>query len=112
MFMIILEGDIKKQTYKKVIKSFMDINMLSKLSEKRMSGFDFINFYFEKFGVLMSSGTVYSTLYAMERKGLIEGFKNSNKRIYQLTDKGEELNKTAKNVFGEIQNFITAFLSE
>jgi DNA-binding PadR family transcriptional regulator len=90
----------------------MDINMLLKLSEKPMGGNDFINFYYKKFGILMSGGTVYSNLYSLERKGLIKGFDTIQKRVYRLTKKGEELKKKLDNCFEDFQSFITAFLTE
>jgi DNA-binding PadR family transcriptional regulator len=43
----------------------------------------------QKLGFLISSGTVYSLLYSMERKGLIKGELTDGKRIYVLTDQGK-----------------------
>ena len=47
--------------------------MLAELRNGAMSGYDAISFIHNKFGVLVSSGTVYSHLYALERDGLIKG---------------------------------------
>lgn len=38
-----------------------------------LSGYDVIMFVHKKFGILLSSGTVYSVLYSMERNGLVRG---------------------------------------
>lgn len=84
---------IRKQT----IKSIMDIIMLTELKHSSMSGYDVIGYIHNKFGVLLSSGTIYSHLYALEREGLIEGTIDQKKRVYKLTDKGEQTLETVSN---------------
>jgi DNA-binding PadR family transcriptional regulator len=55
-----------------------------------LSGYDIIAHIHDRFGLLMSSGTIYSLLYRLEREGLAKGKLNQRKRVYTLTDKGEE----------------------
>ena len=43
-------------------------------------------------GVLLSSGTVYYTLYSMEREKFLESSDTGKKRVFKATDKG--LHKT------------------
>ena len=85
----------------------MDIIILAELRNGPISGYDVISFIHDKFHLLVSSGTVYSLLYSLERNGLIEGTWNERKRVYKLTEKGK---KTILNANDKIQNFITALL--
>jgi DNA-binding PadR family transcriptional regulator len=90
----------------RLIKEFMDILILAELKKDPMSGYDVIEFIHNKFGILMSSGTVYSLLYSMERDDLIRGVQNSRKRVYKLTEKGEQNTKAITKANQEIQNFL------
>jgi len=65
----------------RVIKSFLDILILSQLKKTPMSGYDLIAFIHKKFDLLVSSGTVYSTLYSMERAELIKGVFDERRRV-------------------------------
>jgi DNA-binding PadR family transcriptional regulator len=82
-----LEGKILKKMHERIIKNFMDIIILAELRNGPMSGYDVISFIHNKFHLLVSSGTVYSLLYSLERNGLIEGTWNERKRVYKLTEK-------------------------
>jgi len=84
------ESNILVKLRKQTIKSVMDIIMLSELKKGPMSGYDAIGFIHDKFGVLLSSGTVYAHLYALERDNLIAGTNDTKKRIYELTEKGKQ----------------------
>jgi len=95
----------------KMIRCFMDILILGQLRNKPMSGYDVIEFIHKKFHILVSSGTIYSTLYSMERDGLIEGMWEQRKRVYILTDKGEEKIKIIQNANEKIQRFIADLLA-
>jgi len=95
---------------KRAIKSFMDILILAELKKSSLSGYDIINFVHKKFGILVSSGTVYSLLYSMERNGLIKGVWNQRKRVYTLTEKGEQNTKVITSANEEIQSFLRNIL--
>jgi len=89
----------------------MDILILSKLKEAPMSGYDIISLIYKKFHILLGSGSVYSLLYSMERKGLIKGVWNERKRMYVLTPKGEATIEAALKSYEKIENFIMTLLS-
>jgi len=93
-----LESGILKKMNKRIVASFMDVLILAKLKSGSMSGYDIIEFIHKKFQMLVSSGTVYSILYSMERDGLIEGRWDQRKRVYALTNKGEETLKAVLNL--------------
>jgi len=107
-----LEHNILRKMHERTIKNFMDIVILTELRKGHpMSGYDFITFIHKKFHILMSSGTVYSVLYALERNELIEGMWNKRKRVYKLTDKGEETTNIILNAKEEIiQSFTKTLL--
>jgi PadR family transcriptional regulator PadR len=86
----ILKNETVKRMKKQIAKSVIDLLMLAELRNGTMSGYDAIGYIHNKFGVLLSSGTVYSHLYALEREGLIKGKWDIKKRVYEITEKGEQ----------------------
>ena len=74
--------------------------------EGSLSGYDVICLIHKKFGVLMSSGTVYSLLYSLEREGLIKGVWNHRKRVYELSEKGEQNIEVITKANEETKNFL------
>jgi len=84
----------------RVVRNFVDWIILKELRDSvNMSGYDIIALFHRKFHMLLSAGSVYSVLYAMERKGLVEGAVADGKRIYKLTEKGEEeIQKILRNL--------------
>ena len=105
-----LEGKVLKRMHERIIKNFMDIIILAELKNGPLSGYDVISFIHNKFHLLVSSGTVYSLLYSLERNGLIEGTWNERKRVYKLTEKGERTIETILGANDKINNFITSLL--
>ena len=82
----------------RVIKSFLDIIILSRLKNGSASGYDIIRHIINENGILLSSGTVYAVLYSLERKGYITGSWNSRKRVYSITLEGLECLKAISNM--------------
>jgi len=85
-----LESEILDQTHKRIVKNFLDMVILMELRKRSMSGYDIIAFIHNKFHMLMSSGTVYSHLYFLERNGLIKDKWAQRRRVYTLTEQGKE----------------------
>ena len=74
----------------RIIKEFLNIIVLLELTKREsISGYDIIDLVNLKFSESISPGTVYSTLYAIERKNLIYGETDGRKTVYKLTKKGE-----------------------
>lgn len=74
------------------MKDFLDVVILAELKKGLpKSGYDLVVIISRRFGVSLSSGTIYSLLYSLERDGLIEGRTMSRKRVYTLTSEGEEV---------------------
>lgn len=102
-----METDIIQEIHERIIRNFIDILILTELRKKVfMSGYDFIAFIHTKFNIMMSSGTIYSVLYSLERDELIKGSQASTKRVYKLTDKGEEAIKALLDARELIQGFM------
>ena len=91
---------------KRVIQNFMDIFILTEMEKGSLSGYDAVGLINQKFGIVLSSGTVYSLLYSMERDGMIKGVWNSRKRVYELTEKGKQNIKAITKANKEVQDFL------
>lgn len=96
---------------RRTIKTFMDMLVLAELQDKPLSGYDIINLIHRKFDVLVSSGTVYSLLYSLERKGLVNAEMEQRKRVYTLTTKGKEILKTVGRANGEINSLVQSLIT-
>ena len=72
-----------------------------------MSGYDVMRLIHKKFDTMVSPGTIYNLLYSLERDGLIEGIENERKRIYKLTEQGEQSIGVITEANKEIQNFLS-----
>jgi len=101
-----VDGQIIKEMHGRIVKNFMDLLIMTELRNNPMSGYDVISFIHKKFRLLISSGTVYSLLYSLERDGLIEGNFNNRKRVYVLTEKGEETIQAIQESSQQIQAFM------
>jgi len=102
-----VNGQIIKDVHERIVKNFMDILIMTKLKNSPMSGYDVISFIHKKFRILVSSGTVYSLLYSLERNGFIEGKFNNRKRVYALTEKGEETIQAIQEASEQIRTFVS-----
>lgn len=99
-----MEPEILEGIRERTVKNFIDLLILAELNNGHtMSSHDVVTTIHNNFHIKISPGTVYSVMYSLERNGLIEGIWKSRKRVYTLTDKGEETIKTIKNVYERIQ---------
>ena len=106
-----MESEVLKKMHRRMVKSFMDLLILAELRNSPMSGYDVIAYIHNKFGILVSSGTVYSLLYSMERDGLIRGVWAKRKRVYELTEKGERNIEVILNANDKIKGLMTNLLT-
>ncbi len=107
-----LEGYTQKDIETRIVKSFLDILILIEMKKQiNLSGYDVTAFVNGKFGGILSPGTVYATLYSMERKGLIKGESDGRKTVYKLTDKGSEVTGLMKKSYNDqMTEFIRKFM--
>lgn len=77
-----------------IVKSNIEIVVLSMLSERPMSGYDIIKEIFSKYNVFLSQGTVYPLLYSLKDNGILQAeFRKGDMRtkIYRPTVEGAEI---------------------
>lgn len=97
---------------KKVINTFMEVLVLAQLGNKpSLSAYDVIALVNKKYGVLLSSGTVYSALYRLERRGWLRGSSDQRRRIYTLTEQGKRRIKKIQNHTEEIQKLLKSIFT-
>jgi DNA-binding PadR family transcriptional regulator len=96
----------------RVVKNFLDMLILIELKKKsNLSGYDVTGFVNNKFGGVLSPGTVYATLYSIERKGLIVGESNGRKTVYKLTEMGQTVINSMMTDFNkQMTDFVRKFL--
>ena len=104
------EIQIINKMNERIIKNFLDIIIMSELRNGPFSGYDITSYIHNKFQLLVSSGTIYSLLYSLERNNLVEGIWDERKRTYNLTKKGIHTIDTILNVNPDIRAFVTSFL--
>jgi DNA-binding PadR family transcriptional regulator len=104
------EARILREMHERIIKNFMDVIIMTELRGGPLSGYDVISFINAKFNLLVSSGTVYSLLYSLERNGLVEGVWKERKRTYKLTNKGEDAICTILTAQEKIKAFLSGIL--
>ena len=66
----------------------MDLLIIGHFQEQEFSGYDVLEFIHKQMGVMLSSGTVYYTLYSMERDNLLVSTDTGKKRVFKATEKG------------------------
>jgi DNA-binding PadR family transcriptional regulator len=108
-----IKGYSPKDIETRIVKNFLDILILVEMKKQSgLSGYDVISFINSKFGGMLSPGTVYSTLYSLDRKGLISGVSNGKKTVYKLTEIGETIvNVMMSNFNEEMAIFARKFLT-
>ena len=87
--MVVSELSIKVR--KRLIREFLDFLLMLELKNQSMSGYTALSHIHSKYDYLVSSGTVYSLLYSLEREELIQGSVNGQKRVFELTTKGGKM---------------------
>lgn len=85
-----LKEAVFEEIEERLIKNFLDIIMLKVVKGEASGGYDALSLIHRNFGVLLSAGSVYASLYSLERKGLVKASFNQRARCYALTEKGEE----------------------
>ena len=104
------ERKFLRELKRRTIRNFLDILILLILHEGSMSGYDIITLILERYGIFLSTGSVYSMLHVMERKKMIRGYWDGRRRVYILTEKGEALAETVPTLSDTIQNLVLSIL--
>jgi DNA-binding PadR family transcriptional regulator len=113
VFSLESEDEILRKMHRKMVKLFLDFLVLSELRNNSLSGYDVISFVRKRFDVLLNSDTAYSCLYFLEREGLISSEWINRKRVYKLTEKGEQTLRTLLKMKDKILGLVVnLFLSQ
>ena len=107
----ILDADILTDIKRRMIKEFLDLIILTTVSKCPYSGYDIIRHIFSEYNILLSSGTVYSTLYALERDRLLTGTLCGRKRMYKLDIKGRKYIQKYEKCLQLIHKFTYEFFN-
>lgn len=73
--------DVVREFRERCVKSILDLVVLRLLLEKSLGAYEIIGAIHSKSGVMLSPGTVYPTLFSLERRKLIEAEWISGKRF-------------------------------
>ena len=107
-----METRLLEKMNEKIVKSFLDLLIMAKLRKEPMSGYDFVTFINKDFHILVSPGTIYSTLLRMERDGLVKVTGTQRKRVYALTSKGKEniesIYRSREEILGLVSNLLSS----
>jgi len=64
--------------------------ILLELRKRPLGGHDVIRLIYNRHNISLGSSTVYTCLYTLEKDGLVKSELNSGKRVFALTQCGEE----------------------
>jgi|GEM_PF-1342743 len=105
---------VVREVERRILNNFLDLLILLDLYSHggQISGYDVIKYLQANYGFLSSSGTVYSCLYHMERKGLLRGIQKGRKRVYALTKHGAETAQAILKAKERIINFVFIVLNK
>ena len=78
--------------------------ILSLLKEREIYAWEIPKLIEKEFGFRPGKITPYRVLYRLEKTGFVKSQMEERRRIYQITNKGEEELKKAKNFYQEILN--------
>jgi len=104
------ESNIGNESIERFVKNYLDMIVLALILEKPMCGIDVIKEIHRNFNVMLSPGTVYPLLHALEEKGLLECEYNIKKKVYSPAN-GEkaEIRNMLKEHF-QTSKFLNGFL--
>jgi len=86
--------------------------ILARVENHPDSGYGLTVCFMKRFGVILSSSTVYSTLYALERNGLVKCRQRWRGRVYELTEKGKDILKDGRNKLKMVPSFIETLIGK
>ena len=94
----------------KLVKSFLDVIVLTMLLEGPKHGYKLIADIHTLFGVLLSPGSLYPFLYSLEKERLVEAQQDGKRKMYEVTSEGRMRVTTMRSFYnshvGRIQKFL------
>lgn len=97
-----------KRIIGRVVRNFRDIAILAVLGEnENLNGYQIMKHIYEKLEIFLPSGTVYATLYALEREQLVKAVSHPKCRTYMLTSKGHAKLEQVDEIIEAFNIFVT-----
>jgi len=103
-----MSQNLEEACNKHIVKSFLDLIVLSMLNNNPMHGYKVIAVLHNNFGVLLSPGTLYPLLYKLEEENLVKIVEVKRRKIYSLTPQGR---KRASHIFKTYKKSIEKILN-
>jgi DNA-binding PadR family transcriptional regulator len=106
-----LEARVIRKFNERILNCFLDVVILSQIEKQSLSGYDLIGHIFKSYGILMSAGTIYATMYSLERDGLVVSSFDGKKNVFRLTERGTftlEVVRTSP----EVKNFMIKLIHD
>lgn len=94
--------ELKRRVIENQVKRQLDLIILSLLAKRAMCGKGIKKEIFTKFGVILSSGTIYPTLYKLKSQNLLECREGIKTKRYNVKEEAWEIlreNSRALNFF-------------
>lgn len=92
---------------RKIMLTFLEAAIMAEMSQRAaMTVPSIIDFVLKTSDIQISPGTIYPTLYLMERKGKIKKLPNRSKKTYILTETGKKEIANLQNGTKYLQAFI------
>lgn len=106
-----LDVDVFTNIKRRMVREFLDLIILSVISKYPCSGYDIIRYILSEYNILLSSGTVYSTLHGLERDRFLTGWWCRRKRMYKLDIKGRKYIQKYEKCLQLIHRFTYEFFN-
>ena len=94
------------------VKAFLDLLILTILNGKPMYGYKIIAAVHNEFGVLLSPGSLYPLLHALEKKRMVESQFQGGRIFYSVTLNGKKIFQNTimeyKATIRQMDNFINS----
>ena len=106
------EQKLKEGITERHVKAFLDLLILGILNGRSMYGYKIIGAVHKEFGVLLSPGSLYPLLHALEGRGIIESQFQGGRIIYSVTSNGKKIFQNTfteyKATIRQMDNFINS----
>lgn len=89
-----------------IVKSHLEIIIISMLSERSLCGYDLIKEIYARYNVFLSQGTIYPLLYSLKEKGIVQAeYAKGDMRTkrYTTTQEGKHIIEKRINDFIEAE---------
>jgi DNA-binding PadR family transcriptional regulator len=97
---------INRKAEERTVARNLDLIILCLAKKQSINGYDITLFIRRYFNVWLSAGTVYSTLHALERKGLLEPVKERKAKCFTISKKGKDALEVMYFVLSKIKHIM------